>query len=90
MIAYDVISVAASAFLAILIRYDFRLDEIPEHFLRPITDFLGINILLTLLIFLLFQALQQPVGVCGRDGAAESGAGVSDLQRHDLYRHQFF
>lgn len=55
LIAYDIISVTAASFLAILIRYDFKLDEVPEEFLLPVQSFLWINIVLTLVIFYFFR-----------------------------------
>ncbi|HJA31206.1 MAG TPA: polysaccharide biosynthesis protein [Candidatus Eisenbergiella pullicola] len=55
LIVYDIISVVASSFLALLIRYDFELDAIPEEFLLPIRQFLWMNILLTLIIFYFFR-----------------------------------
>ena len=33
LIIYDILSVTASSFLAILLRYDMHLDEIPDQFL---------------------------------------------------------
>ena len=32
LIIYDILSVTASSFLAILLRYDMHLDEIPDQF----------------------------------------------------------
>lgn len=55
LIIYDIISVAAASFLAILIRYEFHIDEIPEEFLRPIQHFLLLNIVLTIAIFYFFR-----------------------------------
>ncbi len=55
LIIYDVVSIIAASFLAILIRYEFKLDNIPEHFLDPVTAFLPINILLTFGIFYVFK-----------------------------------
>lgn len=55
LIAYDIVSVIAASFLAILIRYDFKLDEVPEEFMLPIQNFLWINILLTLVLFYFFR-----------------------------------
>ena len=55
LIIYDIISVAAASFLAILIRYEFHIDEIPEEFLRPIQHFLPLNIVLTIAIFYFFR-----------------------------------
>ncbi|MEF2574486.1 MAG: nucleoside-diphosphate sugar epimerase/dehydratase [Eisenbergiella sp.] len=55
LIAYDIVSVVASSFLAILIRYDFQLNTVPEEFLLPIRQFMVINIVLALGIFYLFR-----------------------------------
>lgn len=55
LIAYDIISVVAASFLAILVRYEFKLDEVAPDFLTSIRSFLGINILLTLIIFYFFR-----------------------------------
>ena len=55
LILYDVICITGASFLAILIRYEFSVDSIPEHFMNPVTTFLPINIVLTILIFYLFR-----------------------------------
>ena len=55
LIAYDIISIVASSFLALLFRYDFNLGEVQTEFLIPVRNFLGINILLTIFIFYLFR-----------------------------------
>ena len=55
LIVYDIVSVVASSFLAILIRYDFQLNTVPEEFLLPIRQFMVINIVLALGIFYLFR-----------------------------------
>ncbi|MDE7232994.1 MAG: polysaccharide biosynthesis protein, partial [Lachnospiraceae bacterium] len=51
LIIYDIISVVLASYVAILWRYDFHLDSIPDHFMRPIELFLPLNILVTLGIF---------------------------------------
>ena len=55
LIVYDVISVIASAYLALLMRYNFEIAEIPNHFMEPITAFLHLNILITLFVLYLFR-----------------------------------
>lgn len=55
LIAYDIVSVVASSFLAILIRYDFQLNTVPDEFLLPIRQFMVIDIVLALGIFYLFR-----------------------------------
>ncbi len=55
LIIYDVISVIASSYLALLMRYGFVISDIPEHFVDPITKFLPLSILLTILVLYLFR-----------------------------------
>ncbi len=55
LIVYDVISVIAASYLALLMRYNLNVSEIPEHFIEPINRFLPINILITLVILYLFK-----------------------------------
>lgn len=55
LIIYDIISVIFASYFAVFIRYEFRLDDVPEHFLTPITSFLPINIVLTLFVFYVFR-----------------------------------
>lgn len=55
LIIYDIISIIFASYMALIIRYEFRLDHIPDHFMDPVTRFLPVNILLTLLIFYLFR-----------------------------------
>ncbi len=55
LIIYDTISIFVASYVAILIRYEFSLDEIPEHFLNPVNTFLPINIIITIVIFYLFK-----------------------------------
>ncbi len=55
LIIYDIISIIFASYMAVLIRYEFHIDTIPAHFLDPITRFLPVNILLTLLIFYFFR-----------------------------------
>jgi FlaA1/EpsC-like NDP-sugar epimerase len=55
LIIYDIICIVGASFLAILIRYEFSIGSIPEHFMEPIETFLPINIALTILIFYLFR-----------------------------------
>lgn len=55
LIIYDIISVIMASYLAILLRYNFSLSEIPEHFITPITRSLPINIVLTLVVLYFFK-----------------------------------
>ncbi|WP_034465482.1 polysaccharide biosynthesis protein [Butyrivibrio proteoclasticus] len=55
LIIYDIISIILASYVAILIRYEFKVGTIPDHFLTPVNTFLPINILITLLVFYLFK-----------------------------------
>ena len=55
LVAYDIISIVASSFLALLFRYDFQLGAVQSEFLLSVRNFIGINVLLTLVIFYLFR-----------------------------------
>ncbi len=55
LIVYDIISVVLASYLALLVRYEFAMDTIPQHFVRPVEQFMPINILATLLIFYMFR-----------------------------------
>ncbi|MBD5484742.1 MAG: polysaccharide biosynthesis protein [Lachnospiraceae bacterium] len=55
LIIYDVISVILASYLAIVMRYEFRVDAIPEHFLSPIEHVMPLNIVVTLAIFYVFR-----------------------------------
>lgn len=55
LIIYDIISVIGASYLALLMRYNFDMSEIPAHFIDPINRFLPINILITLFVLYLFR-----------------------------------
>ncbi len=55
LILYDVLSIFMASFVAFLIRYEFKMSEIPEHFMNPVLDFMPFNVLITLVIFYLFR-----------------------------------
>ncbi len=55
LIVYDIISVIFASYFAVFIRYEFRLGDVPEHFLTPITSFLPLNIVLTLFVCYIFR-----------------------------------
>ena len=55
LIIYDIISVIGASYLALLIRYNFEISEIPEHFIEPVNRFLAANIIITLLLLYLFR-----------------------------------
>ena len=55
LIIYDIISVIVASYLAVLIRYDFHIANVPYHFMTPINDFLAINIIITIIIFAVFR-----------------------------------
>ena len=55
LVIYDIISTAASSFLALFIRYEFSFSVIPRQFRNPIERFLPFNIVITLLLFYIFR-----------------------------------
>ena len=55
LVVYDIVSIIASAYLALLIRYEFSFNSVPDHFRNPIEHFLPINILITIVLFYVFR-----------------------------------
>ena len=55
LIIYDIISIVLASYMAILVRYEFHVDTIPDHFMRPVELFMPLNIALTLVIFYCFH-----------------------------------
>ena len=55
LIIYDIISIIFASYMAVIMRYEFHLDQVPDYFLEPITRFLLINIVLTLGLFYIFR-----------------------------------
>jgi FlaA1/EpsC-like NDP-sugar epimerase len=55
LILYDIMSIIMASYVAILMRYEFNLEDIPDYFLSPVSSFLPINIIITLVIFYLFK-----------------------------------
>ena len=55
LIIYDIVSVLAASFLALLMRFNFDIGQIPKYFLSPIEKFLPISIVLTIIILYIFK-----------------------------------
>lgn len=55
LIIYDIASILIASFFAIILRYEFEIDTIPDYFINTIIRFLPVNIVLTLVIFHLFK-----------------------------------
>ena len=55
LVVYDIISIIASAYLALLIRYELSFNAVPMHFRHPVERFLPFNIVLTVLLSCLFR-----------------------------------
>lgn len=55
LIIYDVLSVIAVSYFAILVRYELDWDAIPSFFINTINRFLPLNILVTIVVFALFK-----------------------------------
>lgn len=55
LVLYDVASILAASFLAIVMRYEFEYELIPDYFLETILRFLPFNIIFTIIIFYFFR-----------------------------------
>lgn len=55
LIFYDVVSIVAASFVAILMRYEFVIRNVPDYYLDSIISFLPINIIITIVVFYLFK-----------------------------------
>ena len=55
LVIYDIASILFTSFFAIVLRFEFELDMIPEYFLDTIIRFLPFNIIITLIIFYLLK-----------------------------------
>ena len=55
LIIYDIISVIAATYLALLIRYNFDISDIPSYFMEPITKFLPLGVVSTIIILYIFK-----------------------------------
>ena len=68
LIVYDIISVIAASYLAILIRYDFDVSTVPAAFLLPIRHFLPIGLVIALFVFI----CSVSITACGHLQARQS------------------
>jgi FlaA1/EpsC-like NDP-sugar epimerase len=55
LIVYDVLCIILASAGAILMRYEFKIETIPDYFLQPLISFLPIDIVITLIVFYLFK-----------------------------------
>ena len=55
LVIYDCLSVCAASYLALMMRYNFSIEAIQSEFLIPVTRFLPISIILTLVLFWVFK-----------------------------------
>lgn len=55
LMIYDVVSVLCASFLALLMRFEFHVEDIPDVFLNPVKHALPFTVLATLVIFWLFK-----------------------------------
>ncbi len=55
LIVYDVMSIILASYIAVIMRYEFKVDAIPDYFLSPVNKFLPINILLTIVVYYIFK-----------------------------------
>ena len=61
LIVYDVITVIAASFLSLLVRYEFNIDTIPDMFLQPVMRAIPVNIVITVLIYLVLACVLSGV-----------------------------
>ncbi len=55
MVCYDICAVFIAALLALIARFDFSFDEVPEHFLENMWKSMPASVVTTLLIFGIFR-----------------------------------
>ena len=55
LIIFDVMSVIAASYIAIIMRYEFDVDTIPDYFMNSINRFLPFAIIFTIVIFYFFR-----------------------------------
>ena len=55
LVLADIMVATITPILALLIRFDFKYGEIPEHFLRPVVTLLPLNVVLVIVIFAIFR-----------------------------------
>lgn len=51
LVLYDVISIAAAYFIALLLRFDFHYSEIPYEYLSPYKKYIPFYILICVIIY---------------------------------------
>lgn len=52
---YDIMAVCLANFLALVLRYNMEMDEIPQYFMDSVVDHLPIAIVVTLIVFYIFR-----------------------------------
>lgn len=55
LLVYDIMAVCLSCYLALILRYEFHLEEIPDYFMKSVTDHLPAGVLITLAVFYIFR-----------------------------------
>ena len=55
LIIIDIASVIGASYLAILMRYEFHFAQIPRYFLQPVTQWLPIGIVVTIVVFYILR-----------------------------------
>ena len=55
LIAYDIIAVVISSYLALLVRFDFSVSQIPDRYEMRVLETLPLGILATLAVFVFFR-----------------------------------
>ncbi len=93
LIIYDICSVLIASYLALLIRYEFQADAIPDYFSLPVLEALPITIAATLVLFYLFHLYDSLWAFAGETELqnlvfANAVAGLLNVGILHLNRHE--
>ena len=66
LLIYDAASVMIASFFAIVLRYEFEVDMIPDYFLNTIIRFLPFNIILTIFLNIIYYAKRRIITTSNR------------------------
>lgn len=93
LVTYDVLAVILASWLALLIRYELQVDEIPAYFIHPIMRAMPATIIVTILIFYLFRMYDSLWAFAGETELqnlvlASALSGVADVIILHLHREE--
>lgn len=64
LIVLDIVLIIISSLMALLTRFEFDIEQIPEEFLDVLVSYGILMIFVTLSVFCSVSNLQQSVGIC--------------------------